>query len=490
MAAGAAVLVIGTAMGFNNVDFGAKAQHDLEHRTRQLFGFKKPLSEYTGPSVDEYPSSKAIAVAKGLEASVVTEDTGRMGDMIAFWPDASNPTHIIACIEDRDFVGTFPSVQRVELATGDVETILTGMDACDGIRTTAWGTILATEEEDSGNALEIWNPLTTTGEWYNRVTGVVYTDDSQSVVSTNIIERPALGTFAWEGIGILPDGTVYAGDELRPGDSDADANSVRDDDGGAIFKFIPDNPWDGLAIVDTFAKSPFAAGDLYFLQIGRASGGSFRGGGQGMETGDARWAGPIDPDTARVSSQLGDHIDGVTKLGSATGHYRPEDLHIDPETIGEDVIRLCWTNTGNSENHDWSNVKCATDDTTVAPMMAGAAVVQYFVMGDEELNSSDNLDFQPVTGNTYIIEDTEFGDVWACLPDGADRDIMSDGCVRVATVLDADAEPTGFIFFADGTKALMFIQHRNDPTSPYNPGQDPPDPSTDPLILIEGFKVH
>jgi hypothetical protein len=301
MAAGAAVVVISTAMGFNNnVDFGANAQDELEHRTQQLFGFDKPLSEYTGPSVDDYPSDKAIAVAKGLKASVVTEDTGRMGDMVAFWPDATEPTHIIACIEDRDFVGTFPSVQRVELTTGAVETILTGMDACDGIRATAWGTILATEEADTGNALEIWDPLTTTGEWYNRLTGVVYTDDTQSVVSTNIIERPALGTFAWEGIGILPDGTVYAGDELRPGDSNADGNTVRDDDGGAIFKFVPDSPWDGSTSVDTFAESPFAAGDLYFLQIGRATGGSFRGGGQGMETGDARWAGPIDPDTARV----------------------------------------------------------------------------------------------------------------------------------------------------------------------------------------------
>lgn len=33
----------------------------------------------------------------------------------------------------------------------------------------------------------------------------------------------------------------------------------------------------------------------------------------------------------------------------------------------------------------------------------------------------------PVTGNIYVIEDHANGDVFACLPDGADRDIISQG---------------------------------------------------------------
>jgi hypothetical protein len=49
----------------------------------------------------------------------------------------------------------------------------------------------------------------------------------------------------------------------------------------------------------------------------------------------------------------------------------------------------------------------------------------------------DNVDFQPSTGILYVLmdattsaEDPAFtnDDVWACLPDGADSDTLSDGC--------------------------------------------------------------
>ena len=41
-----------------------------------------------------------------------------------------------------------PAVQAVSLADGAVTTLVRGMKGCDGIRTTPWGTVLATEEED------------------------------------------------------------------------------------------------------------------------------------------------------------------------------------------------------------------------------------------------------------------------------------------------------------------------------------------------------
>jgi len=62
-----------------------------------------------------------------------------------------------------------------------------------------------------------------------------------------------------------------------------------------------------------------------------------------------------------------------------------------------------------------------------------------FVEGDGDFNSIDNLAFQPHSGNLYVIEDHSNGDVFACLPDGADRDIKSDGCVKILSVRDRSA---------------------------------------------------
>ena len=75
--------------------------------------------------------------------------------MMAFYP-ADKPTHLVSCIEGGSQTlsnGKLnPSVQRIDLKTGKVETILRGLTSCDGIRTTPWGTILATEETNDGGA--------------------------------------------------------------------------------------------------------------------------------------------------------------------------------------------------------------------------------------------------------------------------------------------------------------------------------------------------
>ena len=65
------------------------------------------------------------------------------GDMIAFWPNAQEYTHLIVCIEQgRGGVtpggngGLNAGVQRVNVVTGQVETLLHGTSGCDGIRST------------------------------------------------------------------------------------------------------------------------------------------------------------------------------------------------------------------------------------------------------------------------------------------------------------------------------------------------------------------
>lgn len=61
----------------------------------------------------------------------------------------------------------------------------------------------------------------------------------------------------------------------------------------------------------------------------------------------------------------------------------------------------------------------------------------------------DNLAFNPKSGLLYVVEDDLYGEVYACLPDGADDAVRSDGCVPFLSVVDPEAEPTGFT--VDGT---------------------------------------
>jgi len=111
--------------------------------------------------------------------------------------------------------------------------------------------------------------------------------------------------------------------------------------------------------------------------------------------------------------------------------------------------------------------------------------------GDTDLNAPDNLHFQPITGNMYVIEDNSFGDVWACLPDGKDRDIKTDGCVKILTVRDSSAEPTGFEFTADGKTAYVHIQHSNDSACADGSSCGKYDDYfTDDLVKITGFKIN
>src|SRR5262249_38735418 len=73
-------------------------------------------------------------------------------------------------------------------------------------------------------------------------------------------------------------------------------------------------------------------------------------------------------------------------------------------------------------------------------------------------------------------------DLWICLPDGDDDDVLTDGCVRFASIRDTSAEPTGFKFLGSGEAAYVNIQHRavNDGLGNTNHGA---------LVKISGFKV-
>jgi hypothetical protein len=72
---------------------------------------------------------------------------------------------------------------------------------------------------------EIFQPDTIT-------TPLAVTDRAKGLTSdARLVKRKPLGQLAFEGQAILPDGTMYFGDELRPGGGNP---------GGAIYKFVPD----------------------------------------------------------------------------------------------------------------------------------------------------------------------------------------------------------------------------------------------------------
>jgi hypothetical protein len=468
------------AQADNDADFGLKIEQLLKAQSEKLFGVEKPLGASAPPTVGAYRTTSQTAddqvlLAHGLKVEYLTREAANLTDMMAFYP-AHNPTHLITCVEGgRQFLtdgGTpnvydagdklNPAIQRINLETGAVETILRGMSRCDGIATTAWGTILATEETTDGGAYEILSPLGITEQTViDRASGTV-TDPA------NIAKRTALPTMAWEGIAVLPTGVVIAGDELRPGTGGADR------DGGAIFKFVPAMPRLVTGPIGDLSESPLAAGSVYAMQVSCTTGQQY---GQGCEIGNAAWV-MVNAATARSDANA----------AGATGYYRPEDLHEDPmyqDETNPEAVRFCWANTGNEGAKNYAEVVCGVDS---APLTASntqrTVVVNRFVEGDTDFNSFDNLAFQPGTGNLYVIEDHNNGDIFACLPDGMDRDIKTDGCVKMLSVKDSSAEPTGFLFDASGRTAYVSIQHSNDTNMPLVDGY-----RSDDVLKITGFKV-
>ncbi|WP_212524595.1 alkaline phosphatase PhoX [Actibacterium sp. MT2.3-13A] len=458
----AALTTTGALAG--SMDFGAMVEKMMQDNLPALFGVSAPLAA-SAPSTEgayrgaDQAAADQVLLAEGLSAAYLSRDVANKLDMFALYP-AANPTHLIACVEGgREEIAAGkmnPSVQRIALDGSSVETIVRGMDRCDGIRTTAWGTVLATEETEDGAAYEILDPLEMA-----EVT-VIDRDSGETTDPTLMVKRPALPTMAWEGLTVLDSGVVIGGDELRPG------TAYPGTDGGALFKFVPAEAHAG-GMIDSLDASPLSEGASYALRVSCVN--KKEQYGQGCEVGNGAWV-AIDPARARVGADL----------AGATGFYRPEDLHVDPVYAGEGV-RFCWTNTGNTKAGNYGEVMCGVDR---APLNADAGalnvVINRFIEGDSELNAPDNLAFNPVSGLLYVVEDNENGDIWACLPDGADRDIKSDGCIRVLSVKDSSAEPTGFMFSQDGTQAYVSIQHSDDANM-----AKVDDYGTDDLLVISGF---
>ena len=455
VAAGAGVLAVTVGLSASaGQDWGAKQQSDTESHAMQLFGVNKVVGQSSQVSIDaataQSDPTKLITLAKGLTARVVTTSSAPNTDMMALWPNSEHPTHIINCNEQGT---SAPGVQRIDLATGAAATIVTGTTSCDPIKRTPWGTIIFGEETGNGQVYELINPLDTTGVTLNRTTGVF----SGGTNPQNLIRRTSLGSLAFEGFGLLPNGVMYYGDEQRP------ANGTP---GGAYFKFIPTQPWAGGAPITTLSQSPFASGSVQAMRIGRLVGsGGVIDYGQGNSTGEGSWI-PVcsDANGSPLSCSTNPSLRTFAATNKITGYYRPEDLEPDPAAVAQGQAKVCGNNTGIEEFQNYGETICITDGSIAdAAANTGVPQVQYFNLGDPQFAMPDNLANQPGRGNWIIEEDGDQlqgnNDIFSCLPDGTDSNLLSDGCVRIATLNDLTAETTGGIFNADGSSYFVSIQH-------------------------------
>jgi hypothetical protein len=440
IAALAAVAVAASAQ-----DFGLFIENEEKAHSNQNFGVAGPLDESSQLSISAATASgdptQLVSLAKQLKARTVAVVTGAPNiDMMALWPNDSNPAWIIVCNEQG--AGDIGLI-RIRISDGLAETIVaSGLTSCDPSHTTSWGTIVFGEENGtSGRVFELIDPLNTSN--------VVVNPDGTTSGGTNpanIIWRPALGKTSFEGIGILPSGVVYYGDENRPATGTA---------GGAYFKFIPTTLRSSSGPITNLGQSPLTAGGVYGLRLGLRAGATDYG--QGTQTGLGKWI--------FLTNVAGANLRSLAATNKLTGYYRPEDLAFDQVALAAGRVRFCGNNTGNEvDDRQYGDTICVTDGTLAeAATPTSVPAVQYLNVGNPEFAMMDNIAYQPGTGNWVIHEDGDQllgnNDLWDCMDDGQDDNLLSDSCIRIGTLNDLSAEWTGGVFTADGKRFFVSVQH-------------------------------
>jgi hypothetical protein len=452
LAAVFSVIALAAGVAAAGTDFGQFVQRQLADQSNKLYGVSGPLKASSTRSITKEQAQAdprdLATVARSLRVRVVSAGVAPPNlDQLAFWPDARHPKWLITCNEQEP---ADPGLVRINLATGASTTIVTGTTECDPVRATPWGTILFGEEAgagpDGGRLYELIDPLHTTGVTLDRTTGSF----SGGTGAANLVSRSAaLGRLSFEGLAIYANGLTYYSEDLGPTAGAA---------GGAHYKFIPAtlrDPGDGP--ITSLDQSPYASpGKVFGLRIGTGS-----GFGQGAQYGQGTWVPlPGSPDPDLRANGAAQHL---------TGYARPEDFDIDGAALAGSRVRYCAAHSGNEPVELWGEIVCFSDGT-IQQAAANTATpqAQLFVEGSPAFAMPDNVAYQPGRGNWIFHEDASTdtplqgphnNDLWDCLPDGADPDLQSDGCVRVATLNDLTAEWTGGIFDASGRHFYVSVQH-------------------------------
>lgn len=391
------------------------------------FGFE-PIRE--SASSAEWNPAAPWKLPEGFEQSVVSNeqdlniyDDGRddWNDMNTVNESGRNAGRYLYRTHEVRIGTEYPeggAVSVVDLATGGVKVLAQDptWTALDGIRWTPWRTILFAEETTGGRLFEVEL-------------------DKKNPLSGTVIDRPAVGRLAHEGVEVGRDGEVYVVDEHRGLTQGCDLNGDGANDvpcGGGIYKFVPETYGD------------LSKGDLYVLGI--VDGDPVEG------TGQAQWLGPIDPKEARASGTL---------VGGQS-YQRPEDIEILGDTLYVAITEGTPDDAGN-ERYDGRVIAVDLRSMTVTNfVMPGVNV-------DIEVGRPDDTDFQTGfdnpdnlaqtrDGKLVVIEDNVPSDIWVA---GRDQhgDGYADGVWLFGSLTDPSAEGTGIYFGKDPGTMFVNVQH-------------------------------
>ncbi|ODB82558.1 alkaline phosphatase PhoX [Candidatus Thiodiazotropha endoloripes] len=308
------------------------------------------------------------------------------------------------------------SVSVVDLKTGEATLLVqdSSYNSLDGIRWTPWGTLLFAEEIEGGRLFEILL-------------------DEDLVTARDVIDRPAVGRLAHEGIELDRAGNLYLVDEYR-GRTSGCRGVVPC--GGGIYKFVPDVAGD------------LSSGKLYSLKVTGADG-----------VGQGEWVGPIDPQSARISaSQAG-----------GQSYQRPEDLEVIGNTLYVAITegprdtaavptsgQLVYTEELYEGRVIAIDLKSMQVSNFVKPGINVPVEIGY--PGDEGhqtgFDSVDNLAEAP-TGDLLMIEDNSPSDIWIASQHtnefGASRKVS-----LFASLSDPQAEGSG-IYFNPHDPSVLYV---------------------------------
>ncbi|MCB1672217.1 MAG: DUF839 domain-containing protein, partial [Pseudomonadales bacterium] len=292
------------------------------------------------------------------------------------------------------------AVSVVDLDTG-ISTVIAEdptYDALDGIEWTPWGTVLFAEETTGGRLFEM------------------VVDQHDPTVALDVIERPAVGSLAHEGVQVGVDSSVYVVDEFR---------GEREGYGGGVYRFVPDSYGD------------LSSGQLFVLKV--------TGGANG--TGQGEWVGPINPAFARV--------DGTVAGG--TGYNRPEDLEIIGDTLYVAVTEGPTNGGTTGEIFDGRVLAVNLNSLVVTDYVRPGLNVPVEAGGATGFDNPDNLAQTP-DGKLIIVEDNNPSDIWIASPD-LDGDGAADEVSLFASLTDNAAEGTGIYFGKDPKTLFVNVQH-------------------------------
>jgi len=300
------------------------------------------------------------------------------------------------------------SVSVVDLNTGETRLLAqdSSWNAVDGIRWTPWGTILFAEEVTGGRLFEI------------------ELDDNDMMKAASVLDRPAVGRLAHEGIDVDAEGNVYVIDEWRGQTSGCDFGTPC---GGGLYKFVPSSYGD------------LSAGDLYVLKASGPDG-----------IGRAEWVGPIDAANAR---QSGSEFGG-------TSYQRCEDMEIIGDTLYVAITEGPRSEGVGAEVYGGRVIALNLKSMTVTNFVKPGVNVPVEIGRPGEANfqtgfdNPDNLAESP-DGRLVIIEDNVPSDIWF-----ASKETNSFGAAKkvelFASLSDPKAEGTG-IYFSPNDPSTLYV---------------------------------